>query len=430
MLIMFIHVCVFQRVRKQQRSTSQPSSPVTKPRRAISTPDELARGAGHDTTDSSFDEQDCGSPGDNPGHLVESLATMPRMRQRQIPDAQGVFIPNQINKPVSNTSVYDNVSNYNYPSKKVSRYDNISAPGSIRTGRNNSRQAETRLLNNATEEEGLKSILRNQGPEETIDHTSSNHSSFLDAHHKLRTFSKEPIAIGGPCNSPTVETQPGLGAPPPQLGEEAPKANHATHLSPPNKTHSSSSQNWPQPPPQVAPGAQPTPLCSASFDSDTLKRMLRGLPDSFQGQIREEEIEYYDNPTSTPPTSTSESASVESSPYRTSSAPHNHPIGSNGHEVNPKSSSETHLIRGSPMSKDDHMISHSAAPERGPTQRPNKMLLEYELQLRNACARDSYPDSGIGGMNFETTGSQRSGDSGKSYTLPAGKYRNSGNTKK
>ena len=100
-----------QRVRGR-KATSNPTSPVTQPRRAISTPEDLAL---HDreAVDAGFSPGPSGgdatlSPHSHEGIImnVEAGGTIPRARNRQILHAQSAFESNSI----QDKSVYDNVA--------------------------------------------------------------------------------------------------------------------------------------------------------------------------------------------------------------------------------------------------------------------------------------------------------------------------------
>ena len=92
-----------------RKATSNPTSPVAQPRRALSTPDDLAFsdvcGEDHHTADSLSQ------------HGLEAMATFPRARQRHIPHAQSIFEQNSPDHG-SDTSACDdmiNNSNMNRP---------------------------------------------------------------------------------------------------------------------------------------------------------------------------------------------------------------------------------------------------------------------------------------------------------------------------
>ena len=165
-------------------------------------------------------------------------------------------------------------------------------------------------------------------------------------------------------------------------------------MSPPRKSLSSNSPEWPSPPDPITVISPEVPTQSA-FDSTTLKRMLRSLPDS-SSDVAGQDIPHE-------PTSTSSS-----------------PIHGNEPEYS------QHIAPKSQM--DLSALPHTQARPPIPGNKPQRYPLESDLPYNTSSrVMDNYPDSGVSGMTNDTSGSVRSGGSGKSRgsqkssTLPHGK---------
>ena len=168
-------------------------------------------------------------------------------------------------------------------------------------------------------------------------------------------------------------------------------------LTPPRKSQSSNSPEWPPPPDPITPISPDVPTQTA-FDSTTLKRMLRSLPDS---RTESGSSEPHQEPTST-----------SSSPIRGTEPEYSQHIA-------PKSQMDLSML--------PHI--QTRPPINPKSQRTTNIEpLETEIPYNiHSHSRMSYPDSGVSGMTNDTTGSVRSGSSNKSKgshksaTLPPGK---------
>lgn len=161
-------------------------------------------------------------------------------------------------------------------------------------------------------------------------------------------------------------------------------------------TSSSESPEWPSPPEPLTPQTPLTPLYNMEFDSDTIQRMLRSLPAS---PVEKDDQGFHDDPNFHDGPDHQGSRRM-SGLTRTKSL--------NVHDRNSRLS-----MRTKPMPEEPIHIPVTKLPEVPKSKQLAKILIEQELLLRNQCAASTYPDSGIGGMAGETSGSLMSEDSGR-----------------
>ena len=240
-------------------------------------------------------------------------------------------------------------------------------------------------------------------------------------------------------SEPQVQIQVKEATPTPQC--KTPK----TPLSPPRRSHSSSSPEWPPPPDPLGPTSPETPVINSGFDSNTLKRMLRSLPESSPENDNDDGVADVDNDddgddeTDQGYAEGGCSCSIQQ-PRSTASSPirgaHYQETHINHAPTSPKK------IHSGPTSQLDlaHLPPHAAAVmgDHRSLHRPaahhiKHHSMEYAGDYRaggqvGGKTRDSYPDSGVSGMTDDKAGSVKSGDSGKSgrssksNTLPTSEY--------
>ncbi|XP_050393235.1 protein still life, isoform SIF type 1 isoform X3 [Patella vulgata] len=176
-------------------------------------------------------------------------------------------------------------------------------------------------------------------------------------------------------------------------------------------TSSSESPEWPSPPEPLTPITPLNPEYDIQFDSITIQKMLRSLPSSPVEKDRD--MGFHDE-------------SVDS-------------VGYNGSRRRSSGLSRTrslnvHDRNNKPAVPVRHRTTQITLPETSPyvstqalqaihapkSKLLTKVLVEQELLLRNQCAQHSYPDSGIGGMTCDTSGSLLSEDSNKSEVSKTG----------
>ena len=275
---------------KTRRTQSQPTSPVTKPRRAISTPEELtalnrAGRAGYQT-----DSCDSNDETRRSAHSIAAAGnTGPRSKPaRNIPDSRAVFQQNDLSKPPSQSNL--SASDAAVRKRKPSRYDNVDLSSQSR----HRSDSEDQLSED--EDDNLSTYV----PEVVQPAASSNplelrETAFINNNinnnaSEVKHLSREPTVIfkitDANDNNAQQEIHSQGGAASnhrsrPDLTVEKPftdQTDLTSPLSPPCKSQSSSSPEWPPPPDPISPISPVTPVCSGSFDSDALKKMLRSLP--------------------------------------------------------------------------------------------------------------------------------------------------------
>ncbi|XP_071133546.1 protein still life, isoform SIF type 1-like isoform X4 [Mytilus edulis] len=353
-----------KRIRGKDRSISSPNSPVhNHHRRTISSPHELHS--------------------DNPlvdNHVIaekkEKSATIPRSQMEAEEDAQ-LFKPTGILKPSSTSSVYDN-------------YDNTSGTVQLRkSSTNDSRFAvnrksmpapasshvsfvEDRLLNNTRPASAIhftqKYLEENSARSASVTFSSDTKTDRRRANQSVENIQMETAFVG----DVSVEDLPKEHTD--RVRVLAPKPVKA--LSPPQRKSSSSSPEWPSPPEPLTPLTPLNPEVNVDFDSDVLRKMLQSLP------VSPEEVK---------------GVNCSNSQNKLSD---NRRAGNN--QINEKS---RHRNGSSSSSSESHKINGTGSAFVAPETSKSKQtqLVEYELRLRDQCARqsytrDSYPDSGIGGM--------------------------------
>jgi hypothetical protein len=410
---------------RAKKATSAPNSPASKPRRTVSSPEDLANtiepGANNKHADYGLGHYD-NIPGQNPSQVVEGVATMPRMRQQRT-ENEATFGEqvHLVNQPPA--SVYDNLS-ATLPRKGV-KVDNPALRTKYATRQHSD---PTHVPPSSSETFPRKSILKvkqdsfTQNPPSqannlsaarsgTLPHDSISDKSPLDAKPLIAPKPTSPAQLVGKCdkkpNGQIVREKKGhLSA---AEGKEITK--DLLPVSPRSASHSSESPEWPAPPEPLSPCSPDVPVYNATFDSDTLKRMLQSLPLSPNGR------DDYDYELSH---SNLDSPVTQSQPVSPVSAP-----SPTGPEFESKPVLQrTQSLRGRRDSKNLENIAHDIElefPVDIPTsQEMNKKSsrsTDYDVQTLGAHARDSYPDSGISGMTYDTIQSM---DSKKSATLPPG----------
>ena len=198
-----------------------------------------------------------------------------------------------------------------------------------------------------------------------------------------------------------------------------------TPMSPPRKSQSSSSPEWPPPPdPITSPQTPASQTGAVPFDSSTLKRMLRGLPNNEQNNGNsnsDEQQSLKDDDNTVKDQGFHEATEQPNVPHvRSSSLTHGAIPSSDCQHRDPRS----------------HLDLANAPPTDARPPMPNRPQrytageAEYtQIYKTTGRSRDSYADSGVGMTNDSR--SVRSGDSGrsrssdgrssKSATLPPGK---------
>ena len=290
---------------------------------------------------------------------------------------------------------------------------------SHRPGSNASHYADARSLraqqrNSSSRQASLEAALKNSD-EHTIQDNLENQRRLSKP--ELRQFSREPTVIHLHNKSKSTHELPqGMSQEDfrhyliNDVRDGDPPARHRgkvletsingdrSPMSPPRKSHSSNSPEWPPPPDPITPISPDVPTQTA-FDSTTLKRMLRSLPDSRSDGGGGGNDNNHQEPTST-----------SSSPI---------------HGNEPEYSQ--HIAPKSQM--DLSSLPHTQGRPPIPGNKPQRYPLETDLPYHpTSKVRDNYPDSGVSGMTNDTAGSVRSGGSGKSKgshkssTLPHGKY--------
>jgi hypothetical protein len=156
-------------------------------------------------------------------------------------------------------------------------------------------------------------------------------------------------------------------------------------LSPPQRKSSSSSPEWPSPPEPLTPLTPLNPEVNVDFDSNVLRRMLQSLP------VSPEEVKGVNRSDSQNKIGQqigNNHANLENIQNKIKSQ---NCSGTSGN-------SQLHKVNGT----------SSAFVTTETSKSKQTKLVEYELRLRDQCARqsytrDSYPDSGIGGMAGDNT---------------------------
>ena len=334
-----------------------------------------------------------------------SLSTLPRSQHRQMPDTQAAFDEatcgrHPTGRPIRMSNDPDHPSAF-------SRYDG--AYSSIRRQARNPRdeqgaqdmRAYQQMRNYPPESRTLprqRSTGSGASRENSLDNGAAGQQTEYTSLMRRNTFQRQnsvkeetqetqtETEIKPLSREPTYNTlklsqsmHKSLDIPLNSLVDLSPTEAHAkkakseksSPLSPPRKSQSSSSPEWPPPPDPIASESPEIPKFNTTFDSNTLKKMLRSLPaaESPPDECFDEE---YQEPTST-----------ASSPVRR--------INQNGN-------------RGYSTMHSKHHCRQSD-------------IVDGKKGLR---------DSGISGMTYDTatslrSGSTRSARSGKAQTLPPGK---------
>ena len=273
---------------------------------------------------------------------------------------------------------------------------------------------------------------------ETIDHDRNNEKRRLSK-PELRQFSREPTVLklsdhAGRDDEDKIEypinkieddldhiqitVKEAYNKNGRDKDRELPNRNggRKTPMSPPRKSQSSSSPEWPPPPDPITSPQTPNQTGAVPFDSSTLKRMLRGLPNNEQNNGNNNNGEQHDAKDQ----GFHEATEQPNVPHVPSSQTHGATLSSDGRQV---PSSHLDLANAPPTNARPPM------PTR--PQRYTAGDAEYaHIYKTTGRTRDSYPDSGVSGMTNDSR-SVRSGDSGrsrssdgrssKSATLPPGK---------
>ena len=359
---------------------------------------------------------------------IEGIATIPRSRQRQGEMKQvfehGTLPPRRPHSAGAINPVYDHL-----PARRQVRYDSLGNAMPLPQVPKEQHATEPIYQSRSTlDKEQLKSILYGsqekmlEEDESYVDDNANEQTQRRLSKPELRQFSREPTVIrisqldnDEAYSKYTInDIRDGLDQIQIQVKEPSPTPQPKTPktpLSPPRRSRSSSSPEWPPPPEPIGPISPETPVNSSGFDSNTLKRMLRSLPESSPENENDERDHGYQEGTQY-----QQPRSTASSPIRGATIFQMH--------GSPKK------IHSGPSSRVD-LASLPPTEQRPPIPtKPVRYSVEYptDLPYRGARTRDSYPDSGVSGMSHETTGSVKSGDSGrsarssKSATLPPGEY--------
>ncbi|CAI9719715.1 Hypothetical predicted protein [Octopus vulgaris] len=422
-----------QRPQAKFSSVSSPNSPVAQSRRVISSPltlasDVNAQGYASDSDVVDSHDSQCCPPSSSDVGVLNEAATMPRMKHREVHDSRSLHRP-ALSKPASDVSVYDNVSSS--PARR-SLAETDSASHTMR--RSDSPASMSKLTESTANEESKERpnlVTLSESPKKGSSHsepetpeTCTTFGRDLACSPKdnkmVETVKMETAFVGDifKNQSPSSNSRGGAGYSAPAASSSssavrasAPASGGKGH----GRTHPSTSESpeseWPSPPEPLTPQTPNVPFDNIDFDSDSLRRMLRSLPVS--------PIEKEDN-----------DQGFHEDPYIDNRGQTHHrryPSVSRTKSLNSydRGGSSKPSVPHQPYSvgypcRDDSFVSMLKNTDL-PKSKQAKMLVEYELHLRNKCARDSYPDSGIGGVASETTGSLWSGDSSKSAGANKGK---------
>ena len=464
-----------------RKTNSSPTSPVSKPRRAISSPEDIAL---QDAPEDPYSLHPCRGPVSVDGRVhegdysgIEHIATVPRAKQREIPHAHSVF-PDQngIHKPSSDVSVYDNVNSLRQQSQLQRQQDLYENP--YETVNVTHRPPPHPNSNTMNKPIAVREIPYSQ-------YQSMNHSSTYAATYQ--TY--DPRSS---YRSTLYETDLSSGIY--SRVERQPDQHSRQHEERPNKC-----KEEPQSQPEEDPYGK-TELRQFSREptmlkiSDRAERFLETDINDYDNVATVNKIDNLDaskvqfdlspedgKDTLSPPRKSQSSSSPEWPPpppdgtldqldvtsvaridsntlkRMLQSLPESSPTDQDefqysslenpsGYQQNTSaSSSPVHTMPhhndfqngartvGCPVSHcitSSHTVSTDAKPPVGPP-KPQRIPLESgsDLAFRSSKSHDSYPDSGVSGLTNDTTGSVRSGDSGKSgrsnrsgksSTLPSG----------
>ena len=441
-------ILFLQRVRGR-KATSNPTSPLTEPKRAFSNPEGISN------QDPNFPHAEAEQPQPKrngvQSHGLEHIATVPRGRHRAIPSAQSVFDQEPSS---SNSSSYDNIGTVQRRKQKVEcdsqcPHNTLQASATPKTkyrpigereipfNEYHPRAQENPYVTQASilkEKEKLEKKVQKEGQivEEEEEYTGPDYE-------EVRQFSREPTCIQLSSDSKNTSKNKELkdegdyGNFPLNTGKSAPQLSKSglcskqssesdtNLLSPPRKSHSSSSPEWPPPPESLdEPNSPYSPSASGGFDSNTLKRMLQNLPEettpSPQYHAERDSVFDYNSLQNV-----NQQKPQNGSGYK---SPNSHK--NKGQYVSEKPATgknSSKIMTSSLDSSEDKLFKL-----RNPPVKPTRMGLDNtDLRYSKTKVRDSYPDSGISGMTNDTACSVRSGDSGRSghsgrsTTLPPGK---------
>lgn len=440
-----------QRVRGR-KATSNPTSPVSQPRRAVSSPDDLGLredgvdggyigGSLNDRSPTSADTLSQRSGLSS----IEALATLPRGRNRQIPNAQSLFADQNNYQRGSDTSVYDNVNSLKRQSGPVMHrpppHPNMYRPigereipfteyqqGNFHTYNPRMRTAADETQVKSAQWEQEQEQPQQPAPEE-IHHEERRWSKT-----EVRQLSREPTVLklcqdpaASAANQPEEPDYDNLRTnmdtndldQDQRVGRSGEEYEDRNILSPPRKSHSSSSPEWPPPPDSLGTATPETPGIVSAFDSGTLKRMLQSLPGASPTPTEKDQVFDY-NENVRQGSVQRQSSSANSSPVHAAYRPNGNCVRDT--PLRHPEAPHRDLVR----VVDNHPMSRPPLkPQRASVELPDSTLERGSKGSRN---RDSYPDSGVSVMTNDTTCSLRSGDSGrsgrsgKSATLPPGEY--------
>ncbi|KAL5009978.1 hypothetical protein ScPMuIL_012283, partial [Solemya velum] len=177
------------------------------------------------------------------------------------------------------------------------------------------------------------------------------------------------------------------------------------------KSSSSSSPEWPSPPEPLTPLTPVTPVCNMDFDkSQTTAEQKTNANAKLCDQTSKQIVDKTSNEqTAKPPKSPGVGAAITALPSQNKA-----PLSTQSKTpVSTQSKAPSSSQSKAPLS------SQSKAPSSSQIKASNQKAKDSDVQLRNQSlhenvSRDSYPDSGIGGMTIDTAGSVWSGASSKS----------------
>ncbi len=432
-----------------RRVQSNPTSPVTKPRRTISTPEELAnqdaaaQGGFTSTLGQDHLDHDGRLQDEYMSSGVHAIATVPRSRQqRHIPNAHSLFHDSSMHQ--QNSSLYDSVNPYSSVRRANNRGADVYENPYETVGHRASPQsqpvtmhkpiAEREIPYSQYEKSDSSSLYQSnyhtyRGAQsdpanpnalyQTVQRAQNQRSSSVEedrlSEQELRQFSREPTILQISDRTGDQPADPLHGVTQRSSGEydslpavrkqrddleqirvqfKEPTYEEGRRKASTVRSQSSVSSDWPEPPSAENPDSGPdTPgINHTDFDSNTLKKMLRSLPDS--SSPGDSSVRQFDFPDNTPQGMSQNSKS----PTPSSEHPASNPP--------PQPPSREDSCQQLPVAMDTR-------PPPGPI-KPQRIPLESGSDLPFRKSRDSYPDSGVGSLTNETVGSVKSGDSGKS----------------
>ena len=396
---------ILQRIKGTDTSISSPSTPVHEHqhRRTVSSPFELSypEPCDHLTADVDLGQPDV---------RKEKSATIPRTNAETEQDAQ-LFKPAGILKPPSNASVYDNVTCVPLRKSESESRGAPSRKSMPSVGSTHVSFVVDNLLQNTRPASAIhftEQFYENQKNEDKLDKNGKSHmrSQSVQGSRSHDNVRMETAFVGDVVCPPSVDS---------------PVTDNVTILAPQplkpgtisQKTSTSESPEWPSPPEPLTPLTPVNPTCNVDFDSSVLKRMLQSLPVS-----PDEVVD-----TSDKDQGFHEDLSLTDSPHHDSEEMIRRAKSFTSHDrekgerecsaffQRPSVSVLASLDKSQGPKTPIENVRKTLVNQNGSSKnKQTKLLIENELLLRNKCARESYgresyPDSGVGGMTVDTAGS-------------------------